>query len=253
MFNNRADGFGKVRPTRECGPNGRKPNEEFQMRNTTFISSMVGISAAVALAGSAMGAVTSIIIDPFTTPTTVAQADSGAEISPIGGAFSTRYISTPGVGLSVSVGAASGKMVATWAAGTSGDDKGLQVNWYNNIGDPSTDLSGLSQFDFFVGGSNITGMTFWMEIAGGNSYDYVTADLNIVAGWNTVLLSDFNIAASIGVGPIDTSVVDYVALKIDGDRGRNIEISNFTAAVPAPGAIALLGVAGLVGGRRRRD
>ena len=213
---------------------------------------MVGISAAVALAGSALGAVTSIIIDPFTTATTVAQADSGAEISPIGGAFAIRAFVMPGVGLSASVGATSGKMVATWAAGSSGDDKGLQVNWYNNMGDPSTDLSGLSQFDFFVGGSNITGMTFRMEIAGGNSYDYLTADLNIVAGWNTVLLSEFSIPFYPGVGPIDTSVVDFVSLTIDGDRGRNIEISNFTAAVPAPGAIALLGAAGLVGARRRR-
>jgi len=52
MCNNRADGFGKVRPTRECGPNGRKPNEEFQMRNTTFISSMVLSVACVSAANA---------------------------------------------------------------------------------------------------------------------------------------------------------------------------------------------------------
>jgi hypothetical protein len=222
------------------------------MRNTTFISSMVGIAAAVAVAGSAMGAVTSIIIDPFTTATTVAQANNGTEISPIGGAFAVRYMTTNSGGISASVGTASGKLIGTWAANSTGDGQTLTASWYNNLGDPSTDLSGFSQFDFFVGGSNIAGMTFTMEFAGGSA-DYFTASTNLVAGWNTIQLSDFSIPAYVGVGPIDTSVVDVVALNISGDRGRNVEISNFTAAVPAPGAIALLGAAGLVGARRRRD
>ena len=222
------------------------------MRNTTLMTSMVGVAAAVAVAGSAVGAVTSVIIDPFTTPTTVTQTNNGDEISPTGGAFAIRSMNAPLGGISASVGAASGKMVGTWAAGSSGDDKTLNVSWYNNLGDPSTDLSGFSQFDFFVGGSNIAGMTFTMEIAGGNSWDYFTASKNLVAGWNTIQLSDFSIPAYPGVGPIDTSVVDVVALNIRGDRGRNVEISNFTAAVPAPGALALLGAAGLVGARRRR-
>ena len=207
---------------------------------------MVGIAAAVAVAGSAMGAVTSIIIDPFTTATTVAQANNGTEISPIGGAFAVRYMTNTG-GISASVGATSGKMVGTWANNTTGNGQTLTASWYNNMGDPSTDLSGFSQFDFFVGGSNIAGMTFTMEFAGGNSWNYSTASTNLVAGWNTIQLSDFS-----GVGPIDTSAVDSVTLNILGDKGRNVEISNFTAAVPAPGAVALLGAAGLIGGRRRR-
>jgi hypothetical protein len=143
-------------------------------------------------------------------------------------------------------------MVGTWAANSTGDGQTLTASWYNNLGDPSTDLSGFSQFDFFVGGSNITGMTFTMEFAGGNSWDYFTASTNLVAGWNTIQLSDFSNPAYVGVGPIDTSVVDFVSLNISGDKGRNVEISNFTAAVPAPGAVALLGAAGLIGARRRR-
>jgi hypothetical protein len=35
------------------GTTGREPSMEFQMRNKTFISSMVGIAAAAAVAGSA--------------------------------------------------------------------------------------------------------------------------------------------------------------------------------------------------------
>jgi MYXO-CTERM domain-containing protein len=223
------------------------------MRTQTFISSMVGVAAAVAVAGSAMGAVTSIIIDPFTTATTVAQANNGDEISPIGGAFAVRYMTTNSGGISASVGATSGKMVGTWASNSTGDGQTLSAQWYNNMGDPSTNLSGFSQFDFFVGGSNIAGMTFTMEIAGGNSWDYFTASTNLVAGWNTIQLSDFNIPAYDGVGPINTSGVDLVALNILGDKGRNVEISNFTAAVPAPGAAALIGLAGLVASRRRRN
>ena len=224
------------------------------MRNTTVISSMVGISAAVALAGSAMGAVTSIIIDPFTEATTVAQANIGTEISPIGGAFAVRYMvtSSPSGGISASVGNASGKMVGTWANNSTGNGQTLTASWYNNLGDPATNLSGFSQFDFFVGGSNITGMTFTMEFAGDSGWDYFTASKNLVAGWNTIQLSAFSIPAYSGVGPIDTSMVNVVSLNISGDKGRNVEISNFTAAVPAPGAVALLGAAGLVGARRRR-
>ena len=213
---------------------------------------MVGIAAAVAVAGSAMGAVTSIIIDPFTAATTVAQANNGVEISPIGGAFAVRCMTTNSGGISASVGTASGKMVGTWINNSTGDGQTLSAQWYNNNGDPATNLSGFSQFDFFVGGSNIAGMTFTMEFAGNNSWDYFTASTNLVAGWNTIQLSDFSIPAYSGVGPIDTSVVDLVALNILGDKGRNVEISNFTATVPAPGAVALLGAAGLIGGRRRR-
>ena len=240
------------------GTIGREPNPkmELQMRNTTFISSMVGISAAVALAGSAMGAVTSIIIDPFTTATTVAQANNGAEISPIGGAFAVRMMTTNSGGISASVGATSGKMVGTWASNSTGDGRTLTASWYNNMGDPSTNLSGFSQFDFFVGGSNIAGMTFSMEFAGGDGagmWDYYTATKNLVAGWNTIQLSDFSVpASSLVLAAIDPSSVNFVNLFLTADRGRNVEISNFTAAVPAPGALALLGVAGLAGGRRRR-
>ena len=52
MSNNRADGFGEVAPAPECGPNGRKPNEDFHMRNTTFISSVVLSVACVSAANA---------------------------------------------------------------------------------------------------------------------------------------------------------------------------------------------------------
>jgi hypothetical protein len=216
---------------------------------------MVGITAAVALAGSAMGAVTSIIIDPFTTATTVAQANNGVEISPIGGAFAVRNMYSE-YGITASVAATSGKMVGTWASNSTGDGRTLTASWYNDMGDPSTNLSGFSQFDFFVGGSNIAGMTFSMEFAGGDGagmWDYYTATKNLVAGWNTIQLSDFSVpASSLVLAAIDPSSVNFVNLFLTADRGRNVEISNFTAAVPAPGAFALLGVAGLVGARRPR-
>jgi MYXO-CTERM domain-containing protein len=39
---------------------------------------------------------------------------------------------------------------------------------------------------------------------------------------------------------------------VGGSGGASMTFNSFTYAVPAPGALALLGVAGLVGGRRRR-
>ena len=54
VFDNRADGFGERTPARECGPIGRKPSMELQMRNKTFFSSIAGVAAAAAIAGSAL-------------------------------------------------------------------------------------------------------------------------------------------------------------------------------------------------------
>ena len=224
------------------------------MRTQTFISSMVGVAGAVSVAGSAMGAVTSVIIDPFTTATTAAQANSGAQVSPIGGAFAVRYMS-PESGITASVAAASGKMVGTWAARSEGET--LTASWHNNFGDPATNLSGCSSFDFFVGGSNIADMSFSMEFAGDNgagSWDYRTGRYRLFAGWNTMQLIDFNNPAYPNMAAINTSSAQFVSLFLYGSpSGQNVEISNFTAAVPAPGAAALIGLAGLVATRRRRN
>jgi len=59
-----ADGFGDVMPTRECGYKRAKAQREFQMRNKSFISSMVGVVAAAAVAGSVNAAT---VIDNFAT------------------------------------------------------------------------------------------------------------------------------------------------------------------------------------------
>ena len=59
MFTTAADGFGEVTPARECGQNGQRAQSmEFQMRNKTFISSMVMSVACVSAANAG-------VVDPF--------------------------------------------------------------------------------------------------------------------------------------------------------------------------------------------
>ena len=107
-----------------------------------------------------------------------------------------------------------------------------------------------------MGGSNFAGMAFSMEFAGDNgagSWDYRTGRWLLFAGWNTMQLIDFSDPAYPNMAAINTSSVRFVSLFLYGRDGQNVEISNFTAAVPAPGAATLIGLAGLVATRRRRN
>ena len=87
----------------------------------------------------------------------------------------------------------------------------------------------------------------------GTSYQILT-NSNIVNGVLT-----FNVANMTSTGTINWAEVDAIGLQAtrDGwgapDSTVSFSLSNFQYnAIPAPGALALLGAAGLVGARRRR-
>jgi hypothetical protein len=235
---NRADGLGIVTPTRECGPTGREPSMGIQMRNKTFISSMVGIAAVVAVAGSANAAVTAFT--PINASVYNFQGDPGngndllvftvgasnIEVTSLG-AFNG-YSGARAVGMYAWNGSnATGSLLVSANVTTDASTVG-----YSYAACTNTTLNAGQQY--VVVGQSISGMSAytaaWADAGSGSG---ITFDYYL-----------YNAGAPLDpVGPTGTAL--YSPAYFDA----NFQFS----AVPAPGAIALLGAAGLVGARRRRD
>ena len=213
------------------------------MRNKTLISSMV--AAAVAVAGSANAAVA---FDSFT----VAQSESNlpgpipginwanpASSQPIFGASGTRAAFAYNYGGAGSTTSSVSGGTATFTTTTAG---GAGAGLYYS-GD-AQDLTGYT-FSFYLNSTVATGggygFFFELESFGGG---YSTNEVNYTgAGTYTVDLST--------VKGVDLTAITSVTLSIYTDSAGSATVSNFTYT-PAPGALALLGVAGLAGARRRR-
>jgi hypothetical protein len=221
---------------------------EFQMRNKTFISSMVGIAAAVAVAGSANAAVVSIF--DFTTGVSANSSGSVNGSNPFNGWDTT------------------GAYKATTASAT---PSGGAITMANEAWQGSS----VANSQFFLSAStpvNLSGTTAIVF--------NVTAYSGKATNWNLMVMdSNYNWAdfflintSGSGVKSFDTTDTMYVAEGFDwskvetvglvatstGSQGSRLA-SSFTfngmdavGVVPAPGALALLGAAGLVGARRRR-
>ena len=219
---------------------------EFQVRNKTFISSMVGISAAVALAGSANAA---LAFDTFTvgqSSTNVSQEawENPSSAQPIFGTSGTRLAYVPAGTGSVSVGGG----VATLAVA----NQSVAALFYSN--DDLHDLTGYI-FSFDLSMANQVGawaFEMWFE-TGGNYDAYQIAYTG--AGTYTVDLSTAPTTSYSGDGSaFDITETQNIYLHFESQsNGSGVAtVSNFNYAVPAPGAVALLGAAGLIGARRRR-
>jgi hypothetical protein len=220
---------------------------EFQMRNKTFISSMVGVAAAVAVAGSANAG----FIDAFTV------AGMGVNPQP-GSPFQWR--SFAGVG-TAAVDATNYTLAMSRSAGQQ-----LLVQWSNNTTNegvtPGTGLNwtGLQSISFTI--TSTTGGALDLTVASRDADDSATnrrlrwQNFTIGTGITNVTL---NVGSAYGGGTFeqnanfDVSAVNFVSLRSFGTGDFGAEVSNFQYnMVPAPGALALLGVAGIVGARRRR-
>jgi len=216
------------------------------MRNKTFISSMVAVVAA--LAGSASAAMT---FDSFT----VSQSQSADGIS-------------SGV---------------NWASPTSSQPifgaSGTRVAFaYNNNGGPgSASVSGgTATFTTAIGGAglfysgnaqDLTGYTFSFDLSmtGEVGNTFFEVDFGIANGTYAAFVLDYTTAGTYTVdlstvpsnseflGVFDfTAITDItISMTAQSYSGGSATVSNFTYT-PAPGALALLGAAGLVGARRRR-
>ncbi len=204
------------------------------MRNKTFISSMVGVAAAAAVAGAANAAV--------------------VNVNGIGSNCLTFDSST------------STPIVYSGFGATSGNQ--LRVGFTvesNPYGAGSTVISGI-QFST-VEWSKDNGSTWFKFNSNADSFttSSTSADAYSVAaddGGNAVLTTmGFLTATSISVTTANTFLVraTMAASVIPNDYKLTAIIAlgaNYagrtSTAVPAPGALALLGAAGLVGARRRR-
>ena len=214
------------------------------MRNKTLISSMV--AAAVAVAGSASAGIAGMTFDSFT----VAQSESNtpsllpginwaspASSQPIFGASGTRAAFAYDNGSGTSTSSVGGGTATFTTTGSGGQIAGLYYS-----GDVQ-DLTGYT-FSFYLNSNVATdgqlGFFFDLESAGGA---YSPNVLNYtVAGMYTVDLST--------VKGVDLTAITTISIGIYTAEPGSATVSNFTYT-PAPGALALLGVAGLAARRRR--
>jgi hypothetical protein len=225
---------------------------EFQMRNKTFISSMVGVAAAVAVAGSANAGV----VDPFTTNQSFGNDSSSGFVSITGGLFNERnaFRSTSAGGAGVR--ASSNDVAFT----TNRANFGLVGLTYQMAGGSSNDLSLITGMSIALSALNLsngaTGVSFyWQAIDVNSNSMYASQNLSS----NGTSTFDFAAATKdVGFDLTNVTTLQLSVTQIGGPTsGSTISVSgtlsNFSyTAVPAPGALALLGAAGLVGSRRRR-
>ncbi len=251
------------------------------MRNKTFISSMVGIAAAVSVAGSASASWSPVswtgsnqvgwypVGDAqniqYTNSLGQGNIQTGVTYQPnTAGVYMTGTFDISGMAEGAALGFG---LVDKYLASTGGYvwQSGAYIyiaklaNGNVNIGTSDGNLGGnLTNSQATVGG-NITSVDFALTIQGGimsltsslfsgtltGSYGTITTLNNTYNGWGpgtppaySYNYPEFNSGA-------------YVHGWNFPNEANNALSWNITT-VPAPGALALLGVAGLAGGRRRR-
>jgi MYXO-CTERM domain-containing protein len=198
---------------------------EFQMRNKTFISSMVGVAAAAAVAGSANAAI----------------------------------VTGPGIGSDCATFSGSSPTTITYSAfsdaGWDGTLDSFKIKTVLFSGSTATPISiGLIEYSYNAG-------TNWNVYSLTSTSADNTSILSGSTGWGALITpssvtvgnNNFRVRVTI---PANVAIVNAMNFRMSlnwsntsfegGTNSRN------SVAVPAPGAFALLGVAGLVGARRRR-
>ena len=217
------------------------------MRNKTFISSMVGIAAAVALAGSANAAAVSLYnFDlTFNTPNPTPNSSSKMSSGNASGLWDGYVAVVNSIGSDIIASASSGSM--QFAVGSAGDSS---FELSSNAG---VNLLGVTDFQF-----NVTAYT-----GGATNWEFYATDVNAQVltsalpstfgtGPKTFAVSSFTQVQGSG---FDWSKVTAITFNVYGTgSATSFTFDSWTAVgvVPAPGALALLGVAGIVGARRRR-
>ena len=274
---------------RSVGQSGELPSMEFQMRNKTFISSMV---LSVACVSAANAAVTPgfVSIDDFQIASTANgsatwndvftddfDAYGAAEERMTYGAGRKANASTMGNAYgSVVVASNSGVMTMSYG-GVAGTSNGAfnannVATWgFGYFVDQAPVQTAQAAFASTTGFNWSTGTAFSFDIASYASSGPVNSPLlQMVATDNdgntfytqvALVNGHVNVNFSAFTG-INFSNLYYIGFQLDntntagspsggGVPSASLQISNF-GYVPAPGAVALLGAAGLVGARRRR-
>jgi hypothetical protein len=211
------------------------------MRFNSLVPSMVGVAAAVAVAGSANAGV----VDPFTTAEPFS-TNSGDWLPISGALFNERDAVRRGSSGSID----NGNLIFTVASGFNF----LGLN-YQMSGGATNDLSSIAAMSIALSGLNTSGA------ATGIAFNLYMADetdkfLSTIQTLSADGVSTFNFASATVDAGFDLTKVKTMTLEITSVGGAGSvsgTLSNFSyTVVPAPGAVALLGAAGLVGARRRR-
>ena len=204
---------------------------DFHMRNTTFISSMVLSVACVSAANGAFQSIDDFTIGGSAVGDYASRLSGGQFVDETASFGLSGYRQLGGQYLSNS-----GGFNATAASNSSssvviGSNKmSLSLGF---LSDPT---------DVYTGDYRTFNITLANGIASLSNSDLTTAGVNLsgIVCVNLYLSNTYTTAllTNVGVGNIPSASLD---------------ISNFgVSGVPAPGAVALLGAAGLIGARRRR-
>ena len=262
VCNIRADGFGDFTSTRECGPNGREPSVGTYMRNKMFISSMVSLAGSVVLSGSASAGVMydfSAMFDTTAVTTNAGNARQRTGGTLAGGLFANFEAEARFKDSQVSGAVGSVSMIA----GQSTDKGGIGAFTLDSGGlvDAAllVNLSGTTSFSINVNAYSGTS-TVWVLEAVSMSGGLERSMTITKTGVSSAGLLTFNMSDAVYITPtgFDMSRIALVSVAVErevlGSAGSTTSVSfnSFTNAVPAPGAIALLGAAGLIAARRRR-
>jgi hypothetical protein len=235
--------------------------------------------AAVAVAGSASAVVTPTVIDNFTTAGTLGAFGSNyaglGTFSPgvSGGNYlgSRLFCNNSSGGTVNATFSGNGQFAGSLSAGTYDDTQLIsQYRFTSNINMTQSATSTL----YISGSGSASGAGYGIGVA------FLTG-ATALGGWNERMWMQFNmdgtqslgnfaftladLQASVADGNSDTGSFDFSAVNAmyiyqyaygDYDSGVNNGSWNYTATsfsfVPAPGALALLGAAGMIGGTRRR-
>jgi hypothetical protein len=202
----------------------------------------IGALALAALAGSANAG----IMDPFTTAGSSNPAGFGAPFvntSGSGSLFNQRQVARFGSSTSASVGG--GAWTASFPA--LGNSSILRLRQDSALS--TIDLSGIVSMSFDIAVTGSLTFTWNVEDESGLLIDFA-GPFALSAGSSTQTLdfSTANIDAGFDISKVVRSEIWITA----ASANSSFSVTNYTYAVPTPGAAAVLGLGGLLAARRRR-
>ena len=210
------------------------------MRNKTFISSMVGAAAAVAVAGSANAAVTTAFTPINTTLTNDAGNGNDLLVFTVGASDIT--VTSLGLfnGFDGAIGGTRAVGIFAW--------NGTNAGTGSALGQASITTDASTNGYTYSSPTSFTLLAGQQYVLVGQSFSGMTSNTALYSNAGAGSGITFNSYWYNGGAPLDPVGLAESANYSPAYFNANFQFS----VVPAPGAIALLGVAGLVGARRRR-